>query len=95
MAFFCSGVDYVLYAFSNVNVYSLCDWQSSESLRSSWNKKLKVTRQHPFKLRTEVNNKKLFLWLGFLVGKCKSDSSRLWSQMARKSNILDDVQITV
>jgi hypothetical protein len=29
-------------------------WQSSESLRSSWNKKLKVTSQHPFKLRTEV-----------------------------------------
>ncbi|KAJ1298282.1 hypothetical protein BS78_01G441500 [Paspalum vaginatum] len=26
---------------------------SSESLRSSWNKKLKVTSQHPFKLRTE------------------------------------------
>ncbi|KAG2542559.1 MAP7 domain-containing protein 1-like isoform X2 [Panicum virgatum] len=27
--------------------------KSSESLRSSWNKKLKVTSQHPFKLRTE------------------------------------------
>ncbi|XP_062213525.1 microtubule-destabilizing protein 60-like isoform X2 [Phragmites australis] len=26
---------------------------TSESLRSSWNKKLKVTSQHPFKLRTE------------------------------------------
>ncbi|XP_034575853.1 microtubule-destabilizing protein 60 isoform X2 [Setaria viridis] len=26
---------------------------SSESLRSSWNRKLKVTSQHPFKLRTE------------------------------------------
>ncbi|WVZ55956.1 hypothetical protein U9M48_006553 [Paspalum notatum var. saurae] len=26
---------------------------SSESLRSSWNKKLRVTSQHPFKLRTE------------------------------------------
>ncbi|XP_066388498.1 microtubule-destabilizing protein 60-like isoform X2 [Miscanthus floridulus] len=30
---------------------------SSESLRSSWNKKLKVTSQHPFKLRTEQRGK--------------------------------------
>ncbi|KAL5653282.1 hypothetical protein ACJX0J_038740, partial [Zea mays] len=30
---------------------------SSESLRSSWNKKLKVTSQHPFKLRTEFVQK--------------------------------------
>ncbi|MQL85342.1 hypothetical protein Taro_017875 [Colocasia esculenta] len=30
-----------------------CKLASSESLRSSWNKKLKVTRQRPFKLRTE------------------------------------------
>lgn len=29
--------------------------QSSESLRRSWNKMLKVTIQHPFKLRTEVH----------------------------------------
>ncbi|GJN30693.1 hypothetical protein PR202_gb19023 [Eleusine coracana subsp. coracana] len=34
-------------------VFFLSDRQSSESLRSSWNKKLKVTSQHPFKLRTE------------------------------------------
>ncbi|GJN08668.1 hypothetical protein PR202_ga26617 [Eleusine coracana subsp. coracana] len=39
--------------FSYVNVCFLSDRQSSESLRSSWNKKLKVTSQHPFKLRTE------------------------------------------
>ncbi|AQL08818.1 TPX2 (targeting protein for Xklp2) protein family [Zea mays] len=33
---------------------------SSESLRSSWNKKLKVTSQHPFKLRTEVLDRNKF-----------------------------------
>ncbi|RRT82289.1 hypothetical protein B296_00015594, partial [Ensete ventricosum] len=29
--------------------------QSSESLRRNWNKMLKVTIQHPFKLKTEVH----------------------------------------
>jgi hypothetical protein len=40
--------------FTYVNLCLLSDRQSSESLRSSWNKKLRVTSQHPFKLRTEV-----------------------------------------
>jgi hypothetical protein len=42
--------------------------QSSESLRSSWNRKLKVTSQHPFKLRTEVSNKTFWLVVLFVSG---------------------------
>lgn len=40
--------------------------QSSESLRRSWNKMLKVTSQHPFKLRTEVHCHTNFLSKAYL-----------------------------
>jgi hypothetical protein len=60
---------YYLCPLNPVSILCSVIWQSSESLRSSWNRKLKVTSQHPFKLRTEVSNKTFGCWLCLLGGK--------------------------
>ena len=64
----------------SLNSMSICSviWQSSESLRSSWNKKLKVTSQCPFKLRTEVNN--IFLVVVLFDSGQAGSSNRFSSQ---------------